>query len=575
VEQWLFGVNHWLFGVETEYAFTAFNGQGTRIFNAEALPALLELARRKVPNLPGRRKGLFLQNGSRFYLDYGNHPELCTPECTTPVELVRYLLAGERVLADLARDMVEEVGSNIKTGVSGATFYKCNVDYSGTGSTWGSHESYLHRANPRWLPAQLLPHLVTRLIYTGAGGFDNTHPGIRFVISPRAPHMHCDVSSESTCCRGIFHTRNEPLTRGQFNRLHLLCGESLCSQRAMGLRVGTTALVLSLVERGFRPGSRNVLKSPVQAMRAFAADPRCEVEAPLEAGGTTTAEAVQRHYLECVEANLDQRFTPPWAVAVCREWRTVLDHLKQSPEALDRVLDWRIKAQVFSDHVRRRGMSWEKVQHWNPVLEKLQAAARSKDVPVVSKPRPLLDLVRSRRGPLAVAVKQLTPELAAHGLDWNGLEPFLNLRQELFEIDTRFGQVGPDGIFAGLDRAGVLTHHLEGVEAIEEAVESPPATTRAGLRGKLVRELSGKSSKAGKTLCDWNGVWNLDRREVLDLGDPFTRDARWKKLPQIRSRELEEIIFEEGLEGLEGLEDYQDFGDHEESDEDLSGDTPF
>ena len=559
MEQWLFGVDHWLFGVETEYAFAAFNDQGARIYNAEALPALLELARRKVPNLPGRRKGLFLQNGSRFYLDYGNHPEFCTPECTTPVELVRYLLAGERVLADLARAMVGEPEGR----VSGATFFKCNVDYSGTGSTWGSHESYLHRANPRWLPGQLLPHLVTRLIYTGAGGFDNTHPGIRFVLSPRAPHMSCDVSSESTCCRGIFHTKNEPLTRSRFNRLHLLCGESLCSQRAMGLRVGATALVLSLVERGFRPGSDLALKSPVRAMQAFAADPRCEVEVPLEAGGTTTAGAVQRRYLECVEANLDPRFTPPWAGAVCREWRAVLDHLKETPEALDRVLDWRIKAQVFTDHVRRRNMSWEEVQRWNPVLEKLQAAARSKEVPVVSNPLPLLDLVRSRRSPLAGAVKRLTPEVAAQGLDWDGLEPFLTLRQELFEIDTRFGQVGPDGIFAGLDRAGVLTHHLEGVEAIEEAVEFPPATTRAGLRGKLVQELSGK---AGKTLCDWNGVWNLDRREVLDLSDPFTRDARWRKLPRIRPRELEEIVFEEGLEGLEALE---------ESGGDESGAAPF
>ena len=49
---------------------------------------------------------------------------------------------------------------------------RCNVDYSGVPSTWGCHESYMHRvANPVAVPPQIVPHLVSRIIYTGAGGF--------------------------------------------------------------------------------------------------------------------------------------------------------------------------------------------------------------------------------------------------------------------------------------------------------------------------------------------------------------------------------------------------------------------
>src|SRR5438105_1625393 len=93
-----------------------------------------------------------------------------------------------------------------------ARLSKQNVDYSGTGATWGAHESYGCRPLPPGCARQLVPHLVSRLIYTGAGGFANRSPGMEFSLSPRALHMERAVSSESTCQRGIFHTRHEPLT---------------------------------------------------------------------------------------------------------------------------------------------------------------------------------------------------------------------------------------------------------------------------------------------------------------------------------------------------------------------------
>ena len=164
---------HRLFGLETEYAFNALNSRGARVDREEILGRLMDLAKGNLPHLPDAgSNGMFLANGGRFYLDHGYHPEMSTPECTTPWELVRYLLAGEKILAALGTKLESSDKS-----VAQALFFKCNVDYANPRSTWGCHESYLHRVDPADLPRQILPHLVSRLIFTGAGGFTSASQG--------------------------------------------------------------------------------------------------------------------------------------------------------------------------------------------------------------------------------------------------------------------------------------------------------------------------------------------------------------------------------------------------------------
>src|ERR1039457_3589453 len=103
------------------------------------LRGLLNRAHKELVNLPGLHgaSGFFLGNGSRFYADCGNHPELCTPECANPWDVVRYIQAGHRILAGLAAGL--EKGSTPGTEIM---CFRGNVDYSGTYSTWGCHESY-------------------------------------------------------------------------------------------------------------------------------------------------------------------------------------------------------------------------------------------------------------------------------------------------------------------------------------------------------------------------------------------------------------------------------------------------
>ncbi len=504
-----------LLGVETEYAFTAFNPKGAPVCRGTTLSRLMRLAQQKLPHLLGKKsKGMFLANGSRFYVDVGHHPELGTPECSTPWELVRYVLAGHQIFASLAAQLVDRYKEIAK-----AHFFTCNVDYGPACTTWGYHESYLHKVVPAQLPPQLIPFLVSRLVFTGAGGFDNHFPGLRFLVSPRVAHLSGTVTPNSTHHRGIFHTKNEPLCKG-YNRLHLLCGESLCSHRANWLRCGSTALVLALVEGGVHPGEPMALESPLTAMKTLTGDLTGEERVPLVNGERVTALEIQRHYLTCVETHGDAPFMPTWSQEVCREWRALLDQLESSPAQLDRVLDWRIKRTLFHRHAERQGFPRQRVGRWNRFLDN---ELRN---PMLAGPN-LLNLIRTRQW--NELLRLLNPALKQHQLDWQELEAFLLLREQLFEIDMRFGQLGGDGVFDNLARAGVLQHQVRGVDRIDEAVENPPQTTRARLRGQHVRRLSGRKAWGR---CEWTHVWDLKRKQVLDLSDPFAHQEQWKELKE-------------------------------------------
>ena len=508
-----------LFGLETEYAFTALDSAGKALARNQILHRFMQLARNELPHLrDASSSGMYLQNGSRLYVDCGLHPELCTPECTTPWDAVRYVLAGERILARLAVELEET-----ETNLSRVLFLKCNVDYSGTRSTWGCHESYLHRTDPSTLPDQIIPHLVSRIMYTGAGGFNSVSPGLEFMLSPRVPHLTEEVSGSSTHDRGIFHTKNESLAAGGYHRMHILCGESLGSELAAWLKVGTTALVVAMVDAGLRPGASVGLVRPLEAMRRFAMDTECKVKVKGKSGQPLTAIGIQRRYLTQAESHVHDTFMPAWAEEVCREWRKVLDRLESGPITGETALDWGIKLAIFRDRVRRRGMTWDSLSHWSEMLLACKGTLRE----TVHSGKPLTtDLIFGKESPVATEAKQL---LKTKGLKEDDLSRFLDLRQELFEIDTRFVQLGGNGIFSALDRAGLLTHHVAGVENIGVAVVRPPVTGRARLRGECVRRLAGTN---GDLVCDWDGIWDEQQKRALDLSDPFETQERWVSWPK-------------------------------------------
>lgn len=533
-----------MFGLETEYALAGLGPDGAPLERAGLLEQIMAEARCSLVCLPdagGGSKSLFLQNGARFYVDIGEHPEIATPECTEPWDVVRYQRAGEQILLDLTA----QVQARLPPG-SQVCWFLCNVDYSGNRTSWGCHESYLHRADRVRLADQLIPHLVTRIIYSGAGGFNNLHPGLEFVLSPRAFHMTETISSDSTGARGIFHTKDEPLCRGGYHRLHLLCGESLCSQIALWLKVGATALVVALVEADLAPGRAVRLRDPLHALRTVAADPSCRAPLELADGKQLSAWEIQRHYLEQAEAHLNHPVMPPWAAEVCRQWRRMLDLLRDAPDSVATVLDWAIKRNLYLHAVRQRGLTWESIEQSGLLLGALSAALPGLDLSRPDPPSPV-----DPDNPALEEAAALTPQLRRCGLGWDRLADFQRLRAELLEMDTRFGQLGPQGIFGQLDRRGLLAHQAPGVENIPEAMVSPPARGRARLRGEAIRRLAG-GDPPGR--CTWDAVVDPKAGRVLDLSHPFAQQERWTARPEGEQRgpgdiaaQLFRRLFEAGL----------------------------
>ncbi|MBN1421533.1 MAG: proteasome accessory factor PafA2 family protein [Planctomycetes bacterium] len=527
-----------LFGMETEYALTAFGRRAIR--REEVISHILRDIAARHAHLPRPGPtGMFFANGGSFYIDYGSHPEMATPECTTPTDLVRYVLAGEKILSDAADRVAAE------TGASEIGIFRSNVDYGGTFSTWGCHESYMHRVSSRVLGAALIPHLVSRIIYCGAGGFDPTSPGIRFLLSPRTAFIGNVSSANSTADRGIIHTKNEALATGGYLRCHLLCGETLCAEAATWLKVASTALVVALVDaRGEDPfGLR--LRCPVGAFRSFAADPSLQATAPANRREALTAIEVQEHYLDGIASHLGDPGLPSWAEEACRVWRAVLAALRDDPARLAASHDAHIKRALFEHVLASEGWSWDDVAAWNErmgrVVEKLSAVGLGGGLRVQ---RVLAAAGRGRDMHEAF----LRECAASTGLVWEDLLGFLRLRARLMEIDTRFGQLGPRGIFCAMAADGGLPGaHVPGVDRIDEAVATPPAAGRAHVRGEAVKMLHAAGNRC---LCDWPSIQDAAGHRWLDLRDPFETEMRWQempKLPGIRPEPLAAAIFSQRI----------------------------
>ena len=355
--------------------------------------------------------------------------------------------------------------------------------------------------SPAALPDNVIPHLVSRIIYTGAGGFDNRSPGIEFMISPRVAYLVQAVSSDSTSARGIFHTKDESLSGGHHHRLHVLCGESVCSQTALWLRTAVTTLVVVLAEAGLRPCRGIVLADPLEAMQRFAGDTTCTAKVAAADGRELTAIGMQRHILRQIEAHVNHPLMPPWAPQACERLRQVLDQLEKGPGGVAKTLDWAIKLALYRELARRQGVRRESIPTWNRVLkEDLPAALGDESAAFVFEE----ELLNSNDS--AADLGHIAWVLEAQGLSLDELKAFLALRRRLFEFDTRFAQVGPQGLFSVMDQAGALEHAVPGVDNIEHAVENPPAIGRARLRGECVRRFH---AQARDYRCDWSGVWDV------------------------------------------------------------------
>ena len=340
-----------IFGLENEYGLTCtLNGQ-RRLSPDNVARYLFE----KV--IPGARNAnVFLENGARLYLDTGFHPEYATPECDDVTELVIHDKAGERIVEDLRHQAEKRLRED---GIVGnILLFKNNTDSAG--NSYGCHENYLVSRDVSFqrLAEALIPFFVTRQIFAGAGKVLQTPRGFHYCLSQRAQHICQEISGSTTSARSIINTRDEPHADAErYRRLHIIVGDSNMSEVATYLKIGTTALVLDMIEDGFFDRDY-ALQSPVQAIRDISHDPTLREAIKLKDGRTITALQMQLEYLEDATRYVDSISPDPATKDVLARWTDVLMKLESDPMQLSRELDWVIKKAWIDKFMDRDRLSW-------------------------------------------------------------------------------------------------------------------------------------------------------------------------------------------------------------------------
>jgi proteasome accessory factor A len=341
-----------IYGLENEFGI-AFTCNGRRTLPSEKVVRYLF---EKLITTEGFLN-VFLENGARFYLDTGCHPEYATPECASPMDVMIYDKAGERILENLlnyAQNKVHEEGFQGELAI-----FKNNTDF--VGNSYGCHENYLadRTADFYYMAEQLIPFLVTRQIFTGAGKVFRTRRGTVYHISQRAQHIRQKISGTTTNERSIINTRDEPhAIKEKYRRLHIIVGDSNMSEFSTYLKVGTTALVLQMIEDDFLPTTFS-LRNPVRAIKDISRDLTCREAVPLNSGKKYSALELQKEYLDLAHRYYSTRTMSPEAADILQKWEYVLTKLEEDPMQLHREIDWVIKLHLLQAYGERTNLAPE------------------------------------------------------------------------------------------------------------------------------------------------------------------------------------------------------------------------
>ncbi|WP_101524467.1 depupylase/deamidase Dop [Nocardioides houyundeii] len=300
---------------------------------------------------------IILTNGARLYVDHA-HPEYSSPEVTNPLDVVRWDKAGEQVMLDAS------LRASQLPGAPQILLYKNNTDNKG--ASYGAHENYLMRRSTPFadIVKHLIPFFVSRQVVCGAGrvGIGQDGSGHGFQISQRADFFEVEVGLETTLKRPIINTRDEPHADPEkYRRLHVILGDANLSEISTYLKVGTTSLVLAMIEDRFLTYDLTV-EHPVASLRAVSHDPTLRHLLTLRDGRRMTAVQLQMEYLDLARKYVEDRHgsdVDDQTSDVLARWESVLDRLEQDPLSCASELDWVAKLKLLTQYRDRDGLEWD------------------------------------------------------------------------------------------------------------------------------------------------------------------------------------------------------------------------
>ena len=322
------------------------DARGFDMSRADADPSQLTDEGQAIPNL-------VLPNGARFYVDHA-HPEYSAPEVLNPMDITKWDLAGEQIMKiAVAIDGKDYPDDQIRV-------FKNNVDNKG--SSYGTHENYqMHRTTQfSKIVAGLTPHFITRQIFCGAGriGIGQKSEKVGFQISQRADYIEAHVGLETTMRRPIINTRDEPHADPKISRrLHVIIGDANMSDFANILKVGSTALVLSMIEDDFVDFEEVDLLNPVGVVKEISHDLDIRNIYLTNSGKKYSAIDIQEWYLEKSKLYLSQQGFDNNSRQVIDFWEQALNGLRNNKEELASRIDWIAKLALINRYQEKDGLT--------------------------------------------------------------------------------------------------------------------------------------------------------------------------------------------------------------------------
>ena len=301
-----------------------------------------------------------LPNGARYYVDHA-HPEISIPEVTTAAEAVRW----DRAADEIVRASMGYAAELLPDGAE-LVVYKNNSD--GKGNSYGCHENYLMSRDTPFgrIATQITPHFVTRQVFCGAGKVGCEQSGrepadVPFQLSQRADFFEEEVGLETTLKRPIVNTRDEPHCDPQkYRRLHVIVGDANMSEVATYLKVGTTAILLAMIEDN-ELGDEWLLGNPVPAIRQVSHDPTLRRTIILRDGRRATALELQWGLLERArkyeQTHGLHTVGEQTGADVLAKWERVLAGLEGNPVGVADWVDWVAKQRLVEGYAERHGLT--------------------------------------------------------------------------------------------------------------------------------------------------------------------------------------------------------------------------
>jgi|GEM_PF-4835256 len=419
-------------------------------------------------NLPADLAGAgdFYQNGSRIYPDVG-HAEYATPECGTLDDIVAAELAGEEIFVSTLQRLTQD------NPQSSYRIHKRNID--SVGNTYGAHESYgvdqsikvgttdnVPERRRHYLIQALAVHYVSRIALVG-GGYYNPNQR-EWHVSQRTGQLKqlSNSSCHTSYSRPLVDIRNEPLADAtRFRRLHVSHGDPNVSPWALRTKIGMTSAFLRLLEADV-PMEHLFLRDPLQSAYQVGDDIKISAKLELLDGRHMTALEMQKTLAEKVLDMAEAGHIPEDERIVAEDLYNTCGAAAKDLSALLRKADWYTRQQLIEEKA-------VKSKYGGTINGRLAGLDQMYDAVVCKQP---------------------------------ATEPIAGIGKRLRD----------QGYFGPIDH-----------DAIKHLQTSPPTSSRALLRGKIIEAASVPdiSGRYGQLNASWSALrFGLPSNLRFDLSDP-------------------------------------------------------